>query len=86
MTINKSSDAYHKLMNLFERYCYQDPNVNKTRVINKSTFSKSTLKESDILMRHKSMKWLNPLKMEEISTEIQVYWNWENFYTSLWND
>ena len=35
-------------MNLFERYCYQDPNVNKTRVINKSTFSKSTLKESDI--------------------------------------
>ena len=48
MTTNKSSDAYHKLMNLFERYCYQDPNVSKTRVINKSTFSKSTLKESDI--------------------------------------
>jgi len=35
-------------MNLFERYCYQDPKVNKTWVINKSTFSKSTLKEFDI--------------------------------------
>ena len=67
---------YIEIDKIFIRVYEMTKSIEMERNLNRDT---SILKLRNFLKVHIKTK---SIEMEEISTEIQVYWNWENFYKS----